>query len=64
MADNQEESIADYARQEILRTMYASVSRMNKHIFEDNPEAALSEKGLQRNLRGNFCKIRDRRKPD
>lgn len=38
----------------LLAVMYASIERMNRHIEQGNPEAAESERHLQKNFRKEF----------
>jgi len=50
----------DYAKQQSLLTMYASVERMNQHIIDGNTDGVTSEQHLQRNLRNNFRELQER----
>jgi len=54
------ESVIDYAKQQDLLTMYASVDRMNQHMVEGNTDGVVSEQHLQRNLRSNFRELQSR----
>ncbi len=55
-----DESVVDYAKRQDLLTMYASVDRMNQHIFADQNDGVESEQHLQRNLRSNFRELQER----
>ena len=46
--------LKDRAKAELLKAMYRSVERMNRHIVEGNFDSATSEEHLQMNLRKNF----------
>ena len=48
------ESVVSHVKQELLLAMYASVERMNEHMLRNEGGSAISEAGLQRNLRSNF----------
>ena len=54
-----DESIIDYAKQEILLAMYTSTERMNDHIVEGNDAGVISEQHLQSNLRKNFLELQE-----
>lgn len=60
MADESRDSVIDYAKQQDLLTMYASVDRMNQHMVEGNGDAATSEQHLQQNIRSNFRELQSR----
>lgn len=60
MANESRESVIDYAKQQDLLTMYASVDRMNQHMVEGNTDGVVSEQHLQRNLRSNFRELQSR----
>lgn len=60
MADKSRESVVDYAKQQDLLTMYASVERMNNHMVEGNVDGAVSEQHLQQNIRSNFRELQSR----
>ena len=48
-----------YAKAELLATLYASISRMNDHILNNNPDGVVSEQHLQINLRSNFEQLQE-----
>lgn len=58
--DDDHDSVVDYAKQQDLLTMYASVDRMNKHAVEGNNDGVVSEQHLQQNIRGNFRELQSR----
>ena len=60
MADEIEDGVVDYAKQETLLTMYKSLNRMNNHIVENNDAGVVSEQHLQQNLRSNFRELQSR----
>ncbi len=60
MANESRESVVDYAKQQDLLTMYASVDRMNQHMIEGNTDGAVSEQHLQQNIRSNFRELQSR----
>ncbi len=60
MVNESRESVIDYAKQQDLLTMYASVDRMNQHMVEGNTDGVVSEQHLQRNLRSNFRELQSR----
>ena len=45
------DNIGQYAKEETLEAMYASVDRMNRHIAAGNMEGVLEEQELQQKLR-------------
>ncbi len=60
MTDESRESVVDYAKQQDLLTMYASVDRMNNHMVEGNTDGVVSEQHLQQNIRSNFRELQSR----
>jgi hypothetical protein len=60
VTDESRESVVDYAKQQDLLTMYASVDRMNNHMVEGNTDGVVSEQHLQQNIRSNFRELQSR----
>lgn len=60
MADENQDSVIDYAKQQDLLTMYKSVTRMNQHVMEGNTGGVVAEQHLQQNIRSNFRELQSR----
>lgn len=54
MSSTTNRKLVGYAKAKTLDAMYQSVSRMNEHITNNNPEGVLAEQRLQVSLRANF----------
>jgi hypothetical protein len=54
--------VVDYIKGQGLLTMYASVERMNQHIFDNDNDGVVFERHLQMNLRSKFQDFQRRTK--
>jgi hypothetical protein len=59
-----EESPVAKAERKILLEMYASINRMNMHIFFGNSDEVIFEQHLQVNLRSNFQELQSKGRRD